>query len=183
MKLGQKLTLSWVLLLLMFFGLCGCDIYTDTEDMRQQKTWGDTVEISYEFNVLDIIKRGPYKLQVTPMGVVELEVKGKAVDCIEIQYQLLSTNDGKPALYADCVSPVDFLTDSFSEVAHGVWYTDREGTLFKDVRSGTLNVGIEYTFYVPLRKSLEESGLHWITLSDRSYYHSRTGTTYWYRVK
>jgi hypothetical protein len=179
---GRKSVFLILLLLLLTYCLYGCDVYGDSEDMSHQRTWGDAVEIDYEFNALDIVKRGPYELRITPVGIVELEVKGQIVDCIKIEYQLLSTNDDAPAGYADCVSVVDLLTEDFGEVAHYKWYTDRDGTEFPDVRNGTLDIGVPYTFYIPLRESLEDSGLYWITLSDRSNYHNRSGTTYWYRV-
>jgi hypothetical protein len=150
--------------------------------MSQQRSWGEATEVDYEFSLLNLYEKGPYRLRITPVGLVKLDVHGKTVDCVEVQYTVLQTDDGQPADYANCVSPLDMLNENLDEVDRGVWYIDKEGTEFGNVRDGTLDLGVPYTFYIPLKRSLQESGLYWITLSDRSDFYDRSGITYWYCV-
>ena len=162
--------------------LCGCNIYDPDTDTSNQKQWGETVEITYEFSPMEVLKRGPYEMRITPQGIVTLHVNGKDVDCIKIDLTILSSADGDDPLYADCVTPINYLKEDLDEVPHYKWYMDELGTEFPDPRGGKLQIGVDYTCYCPLREPLEESGLYWVTVSDRSGYYARSGETYWYKV-
>ena len=119
-------------------------------------------------------------MDVTPMGPVTLTVKGEEVDCIEVKLKPISTEDTEDPKYGDCVTPIDLLKSDYDEVPIKKWFVDTEGTEFYDIRTGTLNLGEEYTFFIPLRERFENSGLTWVAVSDRSGYYQRTGETYWY---
>ena len=158
---------------------CGAANYTDDEDMSLTKEFGETVDISYSFSFI-LIHGGPYELQITPIGLTTLDVNGKNVDCVEVQYRVLSTEDGNPADFANCLCATNFLNENLETVKRGVWYTDRNGTEV-NVR-GSLDIGVDYTFYVPIEGGFADSNLTYVTVSDRSGYYERTGNTYWYRV-
>lgn len=158
---------------------CGAANYTDDEDMSLTKEFGETVETTYSFSFI-LINWGPYELRITPMGLTTLDVNGRSVDCVEVTYRVLGTEDGKPADFANCLCATNFLNENLETVKRGVWYTDRSGTEV-DVR-GSLDVGVDYTFYVPIEGGFADSNLAYVTVSDRSGYYERTGNTYWYEV-
>lgn len=181
-KSGKKAIVLVVTVLALAFALVGCDNYSESEEKSPQMSWGDPVEIDYSFNVLDVVKRGPHTIKVVPKGIVTLNVDGKEHDCIEAGITVLSSDDPDLPLYADCTTIISLLSETLGEVANYKWYKDETGAEVEDVKNATMDVGVEYDFYIPLRDSLEESGLRWVTVSDRSNYYARTGTTYWYPV-
>lgn len=162
--------------------LCGCsaaNFKQGEEDMSLTKDFGETVQVEYSYRML-MYDWGPYQLEITPMGLVTLEHNGKTEDCVEVKYLVLSTDDGKPADFANCLCATSVIDEELEGVAHGVWYTDKSMTEV-DVH-GTLDIGVEYTFYIPIKYGFEESGLAYVVVSDRDGVYQRLGNTYWYSV-
>ena len=161
--------------------LTGCaSVYSQDEDTGNAKKLGESVEVEVQFNFLVFYERGPYRLKITPQEVVQATVGGSPTDCVRVDYEVLETPDGGPAEYATCTTAVNLLTEDYGEVEFGIWCSDDRGTQM-DPRNADLEVGRTYTFYIPLVSSFGSSGtLSYLTVSDRSGFYTRSGTTYWY---
>lgn len=162
--------------------LLGCTGYSlESEDMAEKRSLGESVIVDYSYKLL-LYEKGPYQLEVTPHDIVRLEFEnGKVIDCVEIEFAVLSTDDNKPAEYTQCTVVVDLLTEDLREVSYSSWYCDTRGTQV-NIHNETLELDFPKTYYIPLDKGIENSGLHWITISDRTGFYSRSGSTYWYEL-
>ena len=161
--------------------LSGCaSVYSQDEDTSNAKELGESVEVDVAFNFLVFYERGPYRLRITPREMVHTTTNGTPTDCVKVDYEILSTPDGRPAEYATCTTAINLLTEGYGEVEFGIWCSDEQGTQM-DPRNSVLEVGEVYTFYIPLVSSFgSNETLRYLTVSDRSGFYSRSGSTYWY---
>lgn len=167
--------------IVLLLGLSGCaSVYSQDEDTSNAKELGESVEVEVAFNFLVFYERGPYRLRITPEEIVQTTMNGSLTECVKVTYEILSTPDGRPAEYATCTTAINLLTESYGEVEFGIWCSDEQGTQM-DPRNSELDMGATYTFYIPLVSSFgSNKQLGYLTVSDRSGFYSRSGTTYWY---
>jgi hypothetical protein len=172
-----------VLLILTSSVLSGCVAYSQDEDKSLRRSFGESVEIDYSFDLLWVWSWGPYKFRITPQNIEHVSIGGQEKDIIKVDIEVLSTNDKEAqADYANCVVPIDLLTEDLKSVDYSAWWIDTNGTEYPDPRDGKLDVGTVYTFYIPLEKPVKDSGLYYLTISDRDGYYHRPGETYWYLI-
>ena len=184
MNNNTKLFVTALILCISLSFLCGCtSVYGSNEDIKNTKFWGESVTITNEFDLLNIYHRGPYEIEITPIGLTQVGEGSRLVDCIEIRYLVIATPDGEGAEYAVSVTAINCLQENFGEVKTSVWFIDKSGTRYPDIREGKLIVGTPYVFYIPIDYGAESSGLYWLTVSDRSGYYARSGESYWYRIE
>jgi len=179
----KKLRALRALWLLGFLGIfavmlsgCFANYSQGSEDMSTTRQFGQTVEVDYSFNMLNLYKRGPYELKITPIDLLQINIKGTVTNCVKVNYVVLSTYDGKPASYADCTVAVDILKEDLSSCSYTSWFSDEMGTEMDPY--GSIDIGVLYTFYIPVHEPLDD--IKYIAVSDRSGYYVRSGTTYWY---
>lgn len=178
-RTGILITLCSTVLALTLCGCSAANYKQGEEDMTLTMSFGETVQVEYSYRML-MYDWGPYQLEITPMGLVTLEHDGTTKECVKVKYLVLSTDDGKPADFANCLCATSIVDENLEGVAYNVWYKDEDMTEV-DVH-GTLDIGIEYIFYIPIKYGFEKSGLAYVVVSDRDGVYQRLGKTYWYPV-
>lgn len=142
--------------------------------------FGQTVQVEYSYRFF-MLDWGPYQLEITPLGLVTLEADDIEQDCVKVRYRVLSTDDGQPADFSNCLCALSVVDADLEGVAYKIWYKDAEMNEV-DPR-GTLDIGVDYEFYIPIKYGFEDSGLAYVVVSDREGLYQRNGDTYWYPVE
>lgn len=184
MRKGKRLALVAMLVLSLALScvMCGCVWFSKDEKPTNLRELGVTSTVDCQFNFIFLFSRGPYELSITPQEIVHATVDGEEYDLVKVEYEVLSIgSDEDAAEFSTCTVAMNFLDEENQDIGWKVWWSDTLGTEV-NVQSDLLEVGRTYTYYVPLNKPLEESGLKYIVVADRSGWWQVDGDMYWYEV-
>lgn len=185
MKKRKRLLLTTALALALVLSclLSGCAWFSKDEDRGELKELGETTTVDCQFNFIFLFDRGPYELAITPVELVHTTVDGEEYDLVKVEYEVLSiSSDETAAEFSTCTVAMNFLDEDNEDIGWQVWWYDTQGNEV-NIQSDLLEIGKTYTYYVPLNKPLEESGLKYIVVADRSGWWQREGDNYWYEVR
>lgn len=186
MKKGFSIVIKFALaavLAVAALAVSGCaGKYTEEEkETATMCEMGEPSTVTYKYGFFGLTY-GPYVITVTPKGLTTVNDNGTDVECIEMVYNIVETEDGEPADFAASSCVVELMNSNLDTIKAGTWYSDKEGTRIGATHDETLPIGEDITLYLAIPDGSQGSDLKYFTVSGRGGVSARTGEMFMYEL-